>query len=43
MNTRQSSDLLEVMEDRYQRGSIISQPPVNEWYKRGVTRRLLMR
>jgi DNA replication protein DnaC len=35
LNTRQSSDLLEVMEDRYQRGStiIISQLPVNEWYK----------
>ncbi|MFX2609531.1 ATP-binding protein [Enterobacter mori] len=35
LNTRQASDLLEVMEDRYQRGStiIISQLPVNEWYK----------
>ena len=35
LNTRQSSDLLEVMEDRYQRGStiIISQLPVSEWYK----------
>lgn len=35
LNTRQASDLLEVMEDRYQRGStiIISQLPVSEWYK----------
>jgi DNA replication protein DnaC len=35
LNARQSSDLLEVMEDRYQRGStiIISQLPVSEWYK----------
>ncbi len=35
LNARQSSDLLEVMENRYQRGStiIISQLPVSEWYK----------
>ncbi|EOS95526.1 transposase subunit [Erwinia tracheiphila PSU-1] len=34
LNTRQASELLEVMEDRYQRGStIISQLPVSEWYK----------
>lgn len=34
LNARQASDLLEVMEDRYQRGStIISQLPVGEWYK----------
>jgi hypothetical protein len=34
LNTHQASDLLEVMEDRYQRGStIISQLPVSEWYK----------
>ncbi|SPW34521.1 transposase/IS protein [Edwardsiella tarda] len=35
LNTRQASDLLEVMEDRYQRGNtiIISQLPVSEWYK----------
>ncbi|MBL5841174.1 ATP-binding protein [Enterobacter asburiae] len=35
LNTRQSSDLLEVMEDRYQRGStiIISQLSVSELYK----------
>lgn len=35
LNTRQASDLLEVMEDRYQRGStvIISQLPVSYWYK----------
>ena len=32
LNTRQASDLLEVMEDRYQRGStiIISELPVSE-------------
>ncbi|QWA09943.1 ATP-binding protein [Sodalis ligni] len=31
----QSSDLLEVMEDRYGNGStaIVSQLPVSEWYK----------
>jgi len=35
LTTRQSSDLLEVMEDRYGRGStlVISQLPVPEWYK----------
>lgn len=35
LNVRQSTNLLEVMEDRYQRGStiIISQLPVSEWYK----------
>lgn len=35
LTTRQSSDLLEVMEDRYGKGStlVISQLPVPEWYK----------
>jgi len=36
LNTRQASDLLEVMEDRYHRGNteIGSQLPVSDWYKR---------
>jgi len=35
LSPRQSSDLLEVVEERYGRGStiLISQLPVNEWYK----------
>ncbi|WP_088239937.1 IS21-like element helper ATPase IstB [Calothrix rhizosoleniae] len=35
LTARQANDLLDVMEDRYQRGSTIiaSQIPVNEWYK----------
>ncbi len=35
LSARQSSDLLEVMEDRYGNGStvIVSQLPVSEWYK----------
>ena len=35
LNAWQASDLLEVMEDRYQRGGtvIISQLPVSDWYK----------
>nr|WP_281729478.1 MULTISPECIES: ATP-binding protein [Brenneria] len=35
LSARQSSDLLEVMEDRYGEGStvIVSQLPVSEWYK----------
>ena len=35
LNARQANDLLDIMEDRYQRGSTIiaSQLPVNDWYK----------
>lgn len=35
LTSRQASDLLDVMEDRYQRGSTIiaSQVPVSDWYK----------
>lgn len=35
LSARQANDLLDIMEDRYQRGSTIiaSQLPVNEWYK----------
>lgn len=35
LNARQANDLLDVLEERYQRGSTIvgSQIPVNDWYK----------
>ena len=35
LNVRQANDLLDIMEERYQRGSTIisSQIPVNDWYK----------